>query len=112
MKDFRCNTNEINEHKEFVDSVLNPPTIKELLYVITDRKTLIENPSNFPTGSIIRLTDLSPVSEAEVGDAMDTIKRYCSENPTCERCPFAKTKVLNKNGGCYFRYHSPREWKY
>lgn len=74
MKDFRCNTNEINEHRKFVDSILNP--------------------SN------------------DVIDAMNIIRKYCSENPTCERCPFTKNKVLNKNGGCYFRYHSPREWEY
>lgn len=46
-----------------------------------------------------------------VNRAMNTIKDYCENNPTCEGCSYNNTKVLGKSGGCYFRHHSPREWK-
>jgi hypothetical protein len=47
-----------------------------------------------------------------VNQAMNTIKKYCESNPTCEGCRrYNNDKVLGKSGGCYFRHHSPREWK-
>ena len=46
-----------------------------------------------------------------VKQAMTTIKKYCENNPTCEGCSYNNTKVLGKDAGCYFRYHSPKEWK-
>jgi len=46
-----------------------------------------------------------------INQALNTIKEYCENNPTCEGCSYNNTKVLGKSGGCYFRHHSPREWK-
>ena len=55
---------------------------------------------------------LNPPTIKNIKDSMLNIKKYCEYNShnQCKDCDFAKTKVLNKNGGCYFRYHSPKEW--
>lgn len=53
----------------------------------------------------------SILSNEPIKQALNTIKDYCENNPTCEGCSYNNTKVLGKSGGCYFRHHSPREWK-
>lgn len=38
--------------------------------------------------------------------AIRILSKWCKLHPTCKGCGFRKDKI-----GCYFRYHSPREWK-
>ena len=56
-------------------------------------------------------TNCSILSYEPIEQAMNMIKDYCENNPTCEGCSYNNAKVLGKSGGCYFRHHSPREWK-
>lgn len=45
------------------------------------------------------------ITSEDMENAMQIIKKYCESFPTCVGCDRCIDKL-----GCYFRYHTPREY--